>query len=316
MKFTTTKPSVAPTTKPAATPTQKPVATTVPSATPTSAPVVTTNPTTAPTVVPTSPTSAPTAVPTVAPVATEESDVSKFAERLYTTCLGRASEPSGKAYWISQLMNGKTGAEVAYGFFFSAEFKNHNFDDEEFVTRLYRTFMDREPDQKGLSFWLLYLKSGKTRVDVFNGFINSTEWADACLKAGIRSGGAAKPSFTKEASPEVVAFATRLYTTCLGRAPESGGLNYWSQELANVRVTGTNAAMLFFFSSEFVNANYDDAEYVTRLYRTFMGREPDQAGFDFWVNALKTGRDRKSVFLGFAGSAEFAQKCLEAGIVR
>lgn len=244
-------------------------------------------------------------------------DVANFVERLYTTCLGRASEKDGKAYWIDELMCGTTGSDVAYKFFFSQEFTDHKFSNDEYVTRLYRTFMDREPDASGKAYWLDYMKKGGSREDVFYGFINSVEWANVCLRAGIKSGGQGVPTITKEPSAKVTAFAERLYTTCLGRKAEAGGLKYWSYALANVQVSGSEAAYQFFFSDEFINANYSNDEFIKRLYRTFMDREPEANGYKYWKGQLDSGKmDRQAVFTGFAGSEEFKQKCLEAGIVR
>ena len=83
-----------------------------------------------------------------------------------------------------------------------------------------------------------------------------------------------------------------------------------------MKISGSDAAHGFFFSGEFVGHNYSDAEYVTRLYRTFMGREPDQAGFDNWMAALASGQSREFVFQGFAGSAEWAGICADYGILK
>ncbi|MBQ1894974.1 MAG: DUF4214 domain-containing protein, partial [Clostridiales bacterium] len=115
---------------------------------------------------------------------------------------------------------------------------------------------------------------------------------------------------------DVIDFATRLYTTCLGRDADEGGLNNWANQLANMQISGSDAAHGFFFSAEFINAGHDNEEYVTRLYRTFMGREPDPAGFADWVGQLNNGADRESVFQGFAGSAEWAGICSDYGILR
>ena len=90
----------------------------------------------------------------------------------------------------------------------------------------------------------------------------------------------------------------------------------WARQLANQRDTGTGAARGFFFSSEFTGQNLSNGEYVTRLYRTFMNREPDQAGYDAWVSQLDSGVGREEVFDGFAQSIEFARICAQYGIVR
>ena len=257
----------------------------------------------------------PTAKPTATPKPSSDSGVAGFAERLYTTCLGRDSEKAGKEYWVSELKMGKTGAEVAYGFFFSDEINRQNLSNKEYITRLYKTFMNRTPDSDGMDYWLDVIKSNNGREKVFYGFVNSTEWADICLKYGIKSGGTAVPSFEKQASKEVQGFAERLYTTCLGRKAESDGLKYWSQELANMRVSGTSAAYGFFFSSEFKGMKLSNKEFITRLYKTFMNRDPEKNGFNYWIDQMDNGATREQVFYGFANATEFAEICGNAGII-
>ncbi|MBS6465405.1 MAG: DUF4214 domain-containing protein, partial [Clostridium sp.] len=45
--------------------------------------------------------------------------------------------------------------------------------------------------------------------------------------------------------------------------------------------------------------------YVKVLYRTFMGREYDKAGLNYWVGRLNKGESRKTVLKSFAGCPEF-----------
>ncbi len=265
----------------------------------------------------TKPTATPTATPTPKPSSSSEGGVEGFVERLYSVALDRASDPNGKADWVSQIKSGKlTGADAARGFFLSPEFINSGLSDDEFLNRLYHTFFDREPDQGGFNNWKAQLASGASRESVLNGFINSTEWANLCLKFGIASGGTGVPNITIEPSEEVIGFATRLYTTCLCREPDAGGLNDWASQLANMKISGSVAAHGFFFSQEFLDGNYSDAEYVTRLYHTFMNREPDPAGFADWTGQLAAGASRESVFQGFAGSQEWAGICADYGILK
>jgi len=109
-------------------------------------------------------------------------------------------------------------------------------------------------------------------------------------------------------------FATRLYSVALNRTPDPVGLSYWTERLANKTVTGTEAAYGFFFSTEFVNSNLSNTEYILRLYRTFLGREPDSQGYAYWEGKLASGSSRLDVFYGFANSVEFAGICAAAGI--
>ena len=243
--------------------------------------------------------------------------VADFVERLYTVALGRASDPVGKADWIAAVTErGQTGADLARGFLYSPEFLNKNVSNEEFVRVLYRTFFNREADAEGLAAWVATLDIGGSKQDVIEGFINSTEWANLCLLYGIANGGTGVPNIEVEPNEGTIGFATRLYTTCLNREADEAGLMAWARQLANRRDTGTGAAHGFFFSSEFLNQNVSNEEFVNRLYRTFMGREADQAGFDAWVGQLDSGVSRDDVFNGFAASQEFGVICSQYGILR
>lgn len=239
-----------------------------------------------------------------------------FVERLYTMCLDREAEKAGVEYWTSELKKGFSGGDLARSFFFSEEFQKQSLSDKEFVERLYGTFMGRFPAPEEVDYWLGEMKSGNDKNFVFDGFVNSPEWATICRDYSIISGGVGEPSYDRAPYKVVRDFAKRLYTTCLGREAEKEGLMYWANEIANLRQTGTLAATNFFFSEEFVNAKYDDKEFVTRLYGTFMDRTPDADGMNYWVDQLGKGVSREDVLMGFSAAPEFSKICEAAGIMR
>ena len=78
-------------------------------------------------------------------------------------------------------------------------------------------------------------------------------------------------------------------------------------------MTGTQVAKEFFWSAEFMSFKTSDKEFITRLYRTMMGREPEPEGFAFWMNDIKV-ESREQVFMGFAQSPEFKSVCEKCGI--
>ena len=244
-----------------------------------------------------------------------ETGAAGFVERLYTVALGRSSDPNGQAAWTNT-SGENTGADVARGFLYSSEFLNRDVSDEDFVRVLYRTFFDREGEEAGVNSWVAALAGGASKEDVIEGFINSTEWANLCLRYGIPSGGAGVPNIEVEPNQQTIDFCTRLYTTCLNRDADPDGLMAWARQLANRRDSGSGAARGFFFSNEFINQNVSNGEYVIRLYRTFMGREPDESGYNAWVAQLNEGVSRDTVFEGFAQSPEFTRICAGYGIVR
>ena len=240
----------------------------------------------------------------------------EFVERLYTVALNRPSEPEGKAFWCEHVGNGDlNGAQCANEFLLSKEFKDRKLSDEDFLKVLYKTFFDRDAanDPDGFNFWMNSLKT-EGRDKVVDGFINSTEWCNICASYGVKSG--ATRAKATIASKNATAFATRLYTECLGRDPETDGLNFWSLGLTNLELTGKQAAHEFFFSKEFNDFNLDNEGLLTRMYKTFMGREPDTDGMNFWLNNMKNGMTKEDVFNEFVKSAEFTQICKDYAIDR
>ncbi len=112
-------------------------------------------------------------------------------------------------------------------------------------------------------------------------------------------------------------FVTSLYTDCLGRTPDSSGLNDWVNRLATHQISGKECAYGFFFSDEFANkANrMSDSSFVDCFYKVFLNRSADSSGRSYWMNTIQsTLYDTTVLFTGFADSAEFAQKCASYGI--
>ena len=70
----------------------------------------------------------------------------------------------------------------------------------------------------------------------------------------------------------------------------------------------------FIYSTEFMNKNTSNSEYLLILYKAFFDRDPDQGGWDIWLAELNAGKDRGEVLDGFIYSQEFANLCDKYGI--
>ena len=126
--------------------------------------------------------------------------VTKFVSRCYKLCLGRKADEDGLEGWCSQILTGRnTAKKAAYGFVFSDEFRKKNLSDEEYVRVMYRLFLDREADGSGVKSWVKVLKSGKSRLHVFEGFADSPEFQKLCKKYNMNSGSGVPVINTKEA---------------------------------------------------------------------------------------------------------------------
>ena len=119
------------------------------------------------------------------------------------------------------------------------------------------------------------------------------------------SGKSATCKITVRKYTNTEAFVARIYTKALGRSADISGMKYWVGEINARRKTPVAVAELFITSPEFTNKKLNNKEYVKVLYRTFMGREYDQGGLDYWVGRLNKGESRKAVLESFAGCPEF-----------
>lgn len=251
--------------------------------------------------------------------------VQLFVTRLYNVCLDRNPDEGGLDHWTNLLAEKKlTGAQVAYEFFFSEEFKNKNYCNECYVKHLYNALLGREYDQPGLEHWVELLESGETRESVIVGFAISNEFSGICQTYGINRGDSVPTSQFGTIPKGVCAgcgkqdnvtlFVTRLYNVCLDREPEYEGMMTHCNALWNHSLSATQVAHGFVFSEEFMNHNYDDYTFLVHLYNAFMDRGPDPVGEAFWMEKLANGTSREEVFNGFAQSEEFKGICNKYGV--
>lgn len=238
-----------------------------------------------------------------------------FVQRLYDYCLGREADAAGLADWTGRLLSRReNGGQVAAGFLFSDEFSNKNLSDEQYVDILYRVFLGREADLSGKSYWLSKLENGMSRLYVMNGFSASEEFAAICRKCGFEPG-IVPSAQMRDRNEGVTAFVARLYVKALGRTYDEDGLNDWCGRILN---QGWNpyrvATEGFLHSREFANRNTSDTEFVKILYRTFLDREYEETGLQYWLNRLRGGSSRDQVIEGFANSREFANLMAKYGL--
>ena len=246
----------------------------------------------------------------------QTSGVEGFVTRLYEIALGRTPDPAGLANWSEQLKSRRaTGIQVAFGFVFSPEFLAKNLSSAEYVECLYKMLLGRASDIGGKQNWVNTLNNGASREVVFAGFANSIEFRGICDSYGITQGFFV-PGVPVGTSSAITDFVQRLYLICLNRTGENEGVSNWTRLLLEGSATGSGVAYGFVFSTEYLDKKPSAKDFVTMLYRTFLGREPDQTGLDHWVSNIESGGSMESVFAGFANSQEFTDICSRYGISR
>ncbi|WP_299344959.1 DUF4214 domain-containing protein [uncultured Maritalea sp.] len=90
-----------------------------------------------------------------------------------------------------------------------------------------------------------------------------------------------------------------MYIAYFNRAPDAEGLFYWGTRL-NDGMELSQIAKSFFVQPETV-ALYPDPNdttgFVTSVYNNFLGRAPDTAGFNYWVDELNSGSVSRDIFM-------------------
>lgn len=180
-----------------------------------------------------------------------------------------------------------------------------------FVRRLYQNCLGRQPDAAGLTNWSKSLKSGSiTGAQAAASFFISSEYQNG-----------------KHSNQE---FVTSLYTALLGRQPGSSEVNSWCATIASGGSSRSQVFNGFCGSQEFIKlcatygitaglidpSQYDMGEdltsiqsFVTRLYKTCLGREPDAGGLANWTRDLKAGSiTGAQASAGFFASYEYLSK--------
>ena len=83
-----------------------------------------------------------------------------------------------------------------------------------------------------------------------------------------------------------------MYTTLLGRKPSSAELKNNTQELIDKTLSVSTLIIKIIHSNEFQNKQISDQDFVTKVYKVILDRDPDDDGKNYWVGEVKkTSRD-------------------------
>ena len=233
----------------------------------------------------------------------------------YRSILRRAPDSGGLAFWqaeAARVVN--KGANVneawyalAMTFFASGEYAATPKTNDAFVTDLYMTFFNRQPDADGLAYWSGQLSAGLPREVALAAFMFSPEFS--AFSQAI---------FGNASVRAEVNMAGDFFRGLLGRLPDNGGFDFWVGRFrtAQCQSTPSNGAPVyaevesmssaFATSAEYSARGRTNAQYVGDLYNAFLRRGGDLNGVQFWINQLNGGSlTREQVRQAFVGSPEF-----------
>ena len=106
----------------------------------------------------------------------------------------------------------------------------------------------------------------------------------------------------------IMHYLTQIYNASFKRLPDPDGLRYWIGNFSSGKDDERAVASSFLASAEFKERYGEDvsnASYVNSLYINVLGRDYDQAGYNYWLGNLNNGVETKyELLLGVSESVE------------
>lgn len=209
-----------------------------------------------------------------------------FIAQQYLDFLNRPADAGGLAYWEGLTNDDQSNVpQTIEAFMRSAEFAPRRS-----VARLYLAFFERAPDLGGFDYWTQQISAGSANLDnVSQSFVGSPEFV------------ATYGSLTDAQFIELV------YQNVLDRSPDQAGYDFWLGQMANGMTRG-EVMTRFSESPEFVNQTTADVDVIV-TYRGMLDRQPDQAGYDFWVGQIGSDPNSLGTLIdNFYRSVEYAER--------
>ena len=187
-----------------------------------------------------------------------------FVMQQYRDILGREGDSGGITYWSNTVTSGSISRAGVVDYFL----KTPEFDGSAgAVTRLYAAYFLRRPDYGGLQFWLGQYRAGASLDAISNFFAASQEFIDRYGQLNNHD------------------FVVLVYNNVLGRQPDQGGLDFWTNQLDSGAMTRGQVMLAFSDSNEFKNLMFNKV-YVEQAYMCMLRRSASDADFNFWVGQL------------------------------
>jgi glycosidase len=228
-----------------------------------------------------------------------------FVRQQYIDFLGREPDAGGLAYWTTELERCGGDAAclrsrhigVSAAFFIEQEFQQTGF----FVYRLYKGALGRQ---------VSYQEFSNDRQQVIGGSnleANRAAFADAFVQ---------RPEFTQKyrSATTAVAFvdafiATMRQTSGIDVSGQRESLIDRYNSGGNMNQSRSLALQILIEDSDFKRAEYNKS-FVLMQYFGYLRRDPEQAGYQFWLNVLdnKEPGNYSGMVCSFITSTEYQQR--------
>ncbi|MCI0461199.1 MAG: Ig-like domain repeat protein [Gemmataceae bacterium] len=247
--------------------------------------------------------------------------------------LGRPAGASGVRFWVPALQAGTSDQELLANVLGSPEYfgqpsTSHDLDREaRWLAQVYLDLLGRELDEAGRALWVGLLSQGATHRDIVRQILDSAEYRARVVDAVARDllGRPADPGlinfglgvlangtvdqlkaqlmgsaeyFFARGQGSDGGFLDAAFLDGLDRRIDSGGLAYWSGQLAQ-GATRAEVALGILDSPE------ADGQVVQDRFRTLLLRDADGGSSAFWTGVLQQGTREAEFTAALLSSAEY-----------
>ena len=142
------------------------------------------------------------------------------------------------------------------------------------------------------------------------------------IQGGSTNGGSSTVTRPIANTQAITNYLKTVYNNVFGREVDQEGLNYWVQKLSSGQVDLDDFFKNLLSENEFLTVAPTPEDKIKKLYAGIFQREPDQGGFNYWVNRYKVelrseGNEREAlreVIDDMTDGAEFKQILRRLGL--
>jgi Domain of unknown function (DUF4214) len=198
-----------------------------------------------------------------------------FVAHLYQDVLGRQPDSAGYTFWVNRLDQGlSTTGQASIAFATSTEYRTN------VIGGFYSDLLGRSPSTAEVNTYLSLFEAGLSQDNVRALFLGSQE-------------------FYNRVGQNPTAYVTQLYAKVLGRTASAADVAFWVNELNVSNGDRTRVARDFLGSVEYKQ------DELTGVYVGFLQRNPDTAGFNFWMRQQLNGMTFETLAVSFLASTEY-----------
>lgn len=107
------------------------------------------------------------------------------------------------------------------------------------------------------------------------------------IQGGSTNGGSSTVTRPIANTQAISDYLRDVYKNVFGREVDQEGLNYWVQKLSSGQVELEDFFKNLLSENEFLTVAPTPEDKIKKLYAGIFQREPDQGGFNYWVNRYK-----------------------------